>query len=91
MNMGKLRWGNMEDDLSMGKFLLLEKSLDRLGVGTPKQMGDGAINNAQEVLPNKDSLHKEGPFVVMGLGEWLEGRSFVRHQNKGQGNSGDRE
>jgi hypothetical protein len=34
MNMGKLQGGNMKDDFSTGEFLLLEKNLDRLGVGT---------------------------------------------------------
>ena len=84
-DVGKLRGGDPEDNLGTGKFLPLEKSLDRLGIGTPLWKGGGAINDAQEVLPNKDSLHKEGPFVVICLGEGLERGSFVGHQKRGSG------
>jgi hypothetical protein len=76
-DMGKLRGRNAEDDLSTGKFLLLEKSLNRLGVRTSQRLGDRAINDAQEVLPNKDCLHKEGPLMIIGLVKKSECGGFV--------------
>jgi len=79
-NMGKLRGGNTKNDLSTGELLLVEKSFDSLGVGAPHWLGNRAINNTQKVLPDKDCLHKEGPFMVIGLVEQSEGGSFVGHR-----------
>jgi len=66
-DMGKLRWGNTKDDFGMCEFLFVEKSLDGLGVGTPQWLNNRAINNTQEILPDKDCLHKEGPFMEVGF------------------------
>jgi hypothetical protein len=80
--MRKLQGRNVEDDLSTSKFLLLEKGLNRLGVWTSQRLGDRAINNAQEVLPNKDCLHKEGPLMIIGVNK-SECGGFVGHHKQG--------
>ena len=70
---GSWTWGSCEGEMqrmlsAWASFCFWNKTgLNRLGVQTSQQLDDRAINDAQEVLLNKDCLYKEGPLMIIGL------------------------